>query len=387
MRLFNSIYEATEKKKTGADKKSEKKSEKTAPVKPVDPNKLVPKSPTEDINPGNSAELGVSNHRTPIENIVIGVNNLFASHLGIVAAVGEDGVSLKLNSSKFVSKEAVTGVLMNPEIYRGISLYEFVKSQGLDGLKIIPYGMYFVVYFYPKDVNTAMSPADIPQPQPELTKEGLEEVEMFTILEDNDDDDDDDDNGEEMDMSDEFHKNVIKIITQKDKIQAAKDLQDLIAGRLDLPNDFYFAGVKAKNGDESIALRWRYTHQRPKGQSAQITKSLINIFGLGDDGIWVNDFVRDSIVKLPDDVEKLVKNILSMLDAEKTDNPAVYKLSKDVKKNNNESDKKTDDDDKKKDNDDDLLGGSSDDEHKPGHTDSEGDNKLEDDDSHGDLLG
>ena len=43
---------------------------------------------TADVNPGNSLmRTGVSNHITPIGNIVTNVKNLFATRLGVVASV------------------------------------------------------------------------------------------------------------------------------------------------------------------------------------------------------------------------------------------------------------------------------------------------------------
>ena len=67
---------------------------------------------TADVQPGNAySNTGVTNHLTPVGNIVTQIRNLFSPLTGIVASVGEDGFSVKLNSSKFISKDEVSKVL------------------------------------------------------------------------------------------------------------------------------------------------------------------------------------------------------------------------------------------------------------------------------------
>ena len=68
---------------------------------------------TSDVNPGNAMSLGVTNHLTPINNIVTNVRNFFGAQLGIIVCVAEDGVSLKMHSSRFVNKEEVNKILCN----------------------------------------------------------------------------------------------------------------------------------------------------------------------------------------------------------------------------------------------------------------------------------
>ena len=88
----------------------------------------------------------------------------------------------------------------------------------------------------------------------------------------------------------------------------------------------------------------------------------MHIFGKGDEGIWVQDFAKDSIVELPEEVKKLIESVLDMLEAKETDDPAIFKLDgkrkerkedeedKDKDKDDKDSDK-DEDKDKKKDND------------------------------------
>lgn len=311
---------------------------------------------TSDCNPGNSMALGVTNHYTPIENILLNVKNLFCGMLGIVASIAEDGVSIKLHSTRFRDKKDVENAL-NSVLYNSQSLYSYITQQGLNVCKCISVGQYCVVYFSPGDMQSI---ANAPEeeikkqinkeldclnnvPCTEMLEFNISESEMYTLFESEDD----------TELANVRKENIQKIITAKDKIKAAKELGIIVAQSMSLPTDFYFSGVKSADGDESIALRWKYIKRRPHGKSSEITKSLLNIFGIGDNAIWVGDFDKDSMFKLPDDVKKLIENILDILDAEKTSDPCVYKITeveeskKDkAEKDKEEKDKKAEEDDK-----------------------------------------
>ena len=90
----------------------------------------------------------------------------------------------------------------------------------------------------------------------------------------------------------------IEIINSKDKVKAAKQLELLVAQEMELPREYYFAGVKSKDGDESIALRWKYVKKRPHNKSSEVTRSLMNIFDMSKEGIWIQDYVKDSLVMI-----------------------------------------------------------------------------------------
>ena len=135
---------------------------------------------TSDVNPGNSLAIGVSNHYTPVQNIVTNIKNLFSMIIPIVASVAEDGVSVKLNSSKFVSKSEITKLLNQP-IYQSQSLKTFISQQGLDLIKMINLGQYWVVYFSPSDVKQAMPGLEANPSAMPVKEQFLEEVEMDSI--------------------------------------------------------------------------------------------------------------------------------------------------------------------------------------------------------------
>ena len=306
---------------------------------------------TSDVNPGNLySNTGVMNHLTPVGNIVTQVRNLFTPLTGIVASVGEDGFSVKLNSSKFTTKEEVNSVLYDTTIMRGTTLASYITSQGLEHMKIIPIGQFFVVYFCPSDIKGAV-PGQEPEPSKfpctEMQQYDIEEVEMVSLNENFDDslvvESDDDE-----EMEDLTHKKVVELITSKDKVKAAKQFELLITQEIELPRDYYFAGVKSKDGDESIALRWKYTKKRPHGKTTEMTRSLMNIFDTSKEGIWVQDFDKDSYFNLPEEVKKLIENILDFIGAKKTNNPSVWSLEdvKDEDEEGKDKDEKDENDSK-----------------------------------------
>jgi len=293
---------------------------------------------TSDVNQGNSLSLGVSNHYTPVQNIVTNVRNLFSIIVPVVASVAEDGVSVKLNSSKFVNKEEINKLLYQP-VYQSQSLYSFIASQGLDLVKMVNLGMYFVVYFCPRDIKQAAPGLEANPASAPVKEQFQEEVEMFNFIKESEDDEE---------LKDLTKEKLKEILDMKDKVKAAKQMELLISSEVELPREYYFAGVKDKQGNESIALRWKYTVKRPKGMSAEITRSLINIYGVDKDGVWVGDFDEDSMFQLPDEVKKLIETVLDYIGAEKTDDPCVYDLSGENKKD--KEDKEDKDDEETKDN-------------------------------------
>lgn len=334
---------------------------------------------TADKNPGNSLSCGISNHYTPVENIVTNIKNLFCAMLGVVAAVGEDGVSVKLHSTQFTSEKNVYDRLYNI-MYNSQSLYSYITQQGLTACKLVNVGQYFVVYFSPVDLANATAANDAAAkelakccdgcaPCSEMLDMNIEEAELSTINESNDED--------EEELEKIRAKEVTTVLKMKDKVKAAKELGIMVSQQISLPSEYYFSGVKSKDGDESIALRWKYIKRRPHGKSTELTKSLLNIFGVGKEAVWVGDFDKDSMFELPEEVKKLIENILEFIGAEKTSDPCVYKIDsedekkeekdkkeKEEKEKKAEEDDKTEDDKSRGDDSDDLLGDDSKDDKK-----------------------
>ena len=307
-------------------------------------SELLESCATADVNQGNALGLGVTNHLTPVNNIVTNVRNLFPNTY-IVVSGGEDGVSVKLNSSRFVSKEEVNKYIYEP-VWQNNSIASYIMAQGLDAMKIINLGSYYVVYFYPSDIKFA-EPGKEPKKEEvkkaPVKEQFIEEAELETLITEDDDEE----------LKDLTKEKLTEIINMKDKVKAAKQLELLVGQEMELPREYYFAGVKDKQGNESIALRWKYTIKRPKGMTSEITKSLINIYDLSEEGIWVGDFDEESMFQLPDEVKTLIENILDFLGASETDDPCVWSLAgKKEEDDKKEDDKKEDDnkeDDKKED--------------------------------------
>lgn len=291
---------------------------------------------TSDVNPGNGIGLGVTNHLTPVQNIVTNLRNLFTPINGVVATIAEDGFSVKLHSSKFINKEETEKFLFAP-VYQNQSLYSYIVAQGLDNMKMINLGQYIVVYFGPKDIKAA-NPGEEPNTCSIACQEMLEmnitEAEIMTINESDDD--------EELEQV--AKANLRAIIASQDKVKAAKQFAILVGQQITLPQDYYFAGVKSQDGDESIALRWKYIKRKPHNKSVEITHSLMNIFGDGEDAIWIGDFDNNAKFLLPEDVKELIESILELLGATKTDDPCVYKITDEIV-NTNSDDKKDDSND------------------------------------------
>lgn len=301
---------------------------------------------TADVNQGNALlNTGVSNHLTPVGNIVTNIKNLFCAHLGVVACIAEDGVSIKLNSSHFVDKKSIQSVLYNYEIMPGTCLAQYIMSQGLDLVKTVDVGQFYVVYFCPKDIAVAQPGVEPSQANLPCKEQYEFEAEMINIIKE----------GEDEEIADITKKKLSEIISSKDKVKAAKQLELLVAQEIELPREYYFAGVKDTAGNESIALRWKYTKRAGKNQSTQITKSLINIYDESKDGVFVADFDKDSMFQLPEEVKKLIENIIEFLGASKTNDPCVFSLTGEGdKKEEDKPEEKTDDkssDDKGNDND------------------------------------
>jgi hypothetical protein len=299
------------------------------------------KCDTADINQGNAlSNTGVSNHLTPIGNIVTNVKNLFATRLSVVASVAEDGVSIKLNSSYFTDPKEINKILYNYEIMRGTCLATYIMSQGLDLIKTINLGQFYVVYFCPSDIKTAMPAVEPEQanlPCKEMLDYNLDEAEMIILKED-----------AEEELADITKEKLSEILKMDDKVKAAKQLELLVMQDVDLPREYYFAGVKDKQGNESIALRWKYTRSGGKGQTVEVTKSLINIYDDGENGVWVSDFAEDALVELPEDVKKLIETVLEFIGANEANSKGTYTIggerkSKDDDKDDDKSDDKDED--------------------------------------------
>ena len=217
-----------------------------------------------DSNPGNTLNcLGVSNHYTPINNILIAIRNLICYRLGIIAEPGEDEVSIKLHSSRFTDDESIKAMLYD-KIDRFTSLDSYIKSQGLTKRTIVDLGAYKVVYYSPEDIKQAENPevmAQVPDVDMEPTTECLENIK--TILEEQDSD----------------KVDWIDILSNEDKNVAAALFYDKIKNKIDLPENYYYVkATKDANGNTCVAIRKKYEFRKPFDENIEKVKSIINIY-------------------------------------------------------------------------------------------------------------
>ena len=337
------------------------------------------------VTPGNSLNNGVTNHYTPVQNILTNIKNLFCQLLGVYAEIAEDGFSIKLSSVQFTSEQKTSEILhramYNDVFSYGTSTLEgYIMSQGLRKVTMINLGSYYVVYFSPEDIKAAQPPISMETnakgysyegeysgeccPSPCEMKESLyDEFELSYLKEDdqnssNDNSDDQNSNDDSSNNKDnnidnssndnskkESDDQISEILNNKDKVKAAKQLEILISQKINFPREFYFTAIKFKNEDEAIALRWKYDKKLPTGKSTENIRSIMHIFGTGENAIWVQDYAKDSIVELPKEIKTLIDNVLKILGAESTNDPSIFNLG-----SGNSDDKNSDDQNNKDDN-------------------------------------
>lgn len=269
----------------------------------------------EGIEQNQLSGVGVSNHYTPIDNIIINVRNLYGSLLGILVEKGEDGVSIKLKSSQFTSKQIMENILFRN--LNGTSLYNYIQMQGLSGMKAIYTGQEYVAWFYPTDIMQAGS--ETMAACPEMGKTCCHESEMFNFAPMNE---------SEEELEDKSHEELVEIIDGKDKIKAAQQFAEILNKRLSLPNDIYVKATKDSDGNESIALRYKYEKPRPFGKKQEMIVSLMNIYHSGHDAIWVDAFLNKEV--WDDDIITLIQSILEIIGATETKDPCIWEIDTEV---------------------------------------------------------
>lgn len=261
-----------------------------------------------DSNPGNSLDcLGVSNHYTPINNILIAIRNLICYRLGVIAEVGEDGVSIKLHSSKFTDEASINAILYD-KIDRFTSLDSYIKMQGLTKRTIVDLGSYKVVYYSPEDIKQAENPevmAQVPDVDIEPTTECLETIKA--IIEEQEDNND---------------TNWIEILDNEDKNVAAALFYDKIKNKIDLPKNYYVKATKDVNDNKCVAIRKKYEFRKPFDEKTEKIKSIINIYS--PDNIWVSGY--QDCITLSDTDSNIIEKVLNLLNAQKTDDNCKFTL-------------------------------------------------------------
>jgi hypothetical protein len=260
-------------------------------------------------NPGNGLNRGLSNHYTPIDNIISNVRNLFGSLLGLVVRKGEDGTSLKIQSSNFTTPEVTSSILFNSTFDGRTYLHSYIIQQGLTGFNIVNIGNYCIVYYFAENVAKDVAECK------EIREYNLLDCEMETVIkEDN----------QEVELEDKTKEELAEIINNNNKVKAAADFADKLSSVVTLPEDMYIKATKDVDGHESISLRYKTTKRRPFGGKVDNVVSLMNIYCTGTDAVWVDAYLNKE--QYNDDILNVIDSVLQFIGAEKTDDEAVWTI-------------------------------------------------------------
>ena len=281
-------------------------------------------------NPGNSLAQGLTNHYTPVDNIIMNVRNIFGALLGLVVSKGEDGVSLKIQSSSFTDEDTTRNILYNSSFDGRTFLANYIMQQGLTGLKIICLGNSCIAYFCPQDIAADLTIATACK---EMKEGKLLECEMTGVIKE--------DFGEE-ELEDKTREELSAIINDSNKIKAAKEFQDKLASVVTLPEDMYIKATKDVEGHESIAIRYKTERRRPFGGKAENIISLMNIYSTGKDAIWVDAFMNKDMYS--QDIINTLEAILQFIGAEATDDECIFIIPDGKDEEVNVEDEKPEDD-------------------------------------------
>lgn len=280
---------------------------------------------------GAQQPIGLSNHYTPVENIITNVKNLYAIRLGFtVEKFGNYGIVLR--SNLFLTDSDVYSILYADLYQPGTSsVCTYVYNQGLTKMQVLEEGDYKIVIFEPTDIaEPAKVPTVVPSPQTNTFEESKEEYEVesqYLLKEDqygnvqmqNTIGD------QEIDI---LQKNDLRqLLGGDDKVKAAKAFATAVSQNMKLPENYYIKAVRDEDGNESVALRYRYEKRRPFGKTQTITKTLMNIYGLGDDGIWVDGY--DDKASVPEEMRGIIDDMLNFIGVRRTGDNCSFTIAQD----------------------------------------------------------
>lgn len=280
---------------------------------------------------GARQPIGLSNHYTPVENIITNVKNLYASRLGFtVEKFGNYGIVLR--SNLFLTDSDVYSILYADLYQPGTSsVCDYIYNQGLTKMQVLQEGDYKIVTFEPTDIaEPAKVPAEAETKEAntfEEAKKEYEVVKQYLLKEDqygniqmqNTIGD------QEIDI---LQKNDLRqLLGGDDKVKAAKAFATAVSQNMKLPENYYIKAVRDEDGNESVALRYRYEKRRPFGKTQTITKTLMNIYGLGDDGIWVDGY--DDKASVPEEMRGIIDGMLNFIGVRRTGDNCSFTIAQD----------------------------------------------------------
>ena len=244
------------------------------------------------VTSGIGMTQGVMNHYTPIDNIIINTRNIFGALLGLVVSKGEDGISLKIQSSSFTNPEVTRNILYNSTFDGHTYLYTYIMNQGLRGLKILDLGSTCIAYFFPNDLAEDPCSNDACCGCKEMKESRIIECELATIEESSVNED------QEVELEDRTKEELAEIINNNNKVKGAADFVNKMANVITLPENMYIKATKQIDGHESISLRYKTVKRRPFGGKMDSVTSLINIYCTGANAVWVDAFLNKGLYSL-----------------------------------------------------------------------------------------
>ena len=270
------------------------------------------------VTSGIGMTQGVMNHYTPIDNIIINTRNIFGALLGLVVSKGEDGISLKIQSSSFTNPEVTRNILYNSTFDGHTYLYTYIINQGLRGLKILDLGSTCIAYFFPNDLAEDLCSKDAGCGCREMKESRIIECELATIEESSVNED------QEVELEDRTKEELAEIINNNNKVKGAADFVNKMANVITLPENMYIKATKDIDGHESISLRYKTVKRRPFGGKMDSVTSLMNIYCTGANAVWVDAFLNKGLYD--DDVINVINSILQFIGAEETSDEAVWNI-------------------------------------------------------------
>lgn len=282
--------------------------------------------------------IGVTNHLTPVNNIITNINNLFAAELSVVAYPGADNVSVVCTSSFFYDKDTTYKQIYLPIWNDKTSLADYVSQQGLNNIKVIPTGngQECYVIFCPSDMpqlgyngcnGTNYNDACCSKEPACESRDVYGDVE-YTQFTFEDGPEDPNMNGlknygfGDQEIESIQKKDIREILGSKDKVKAAKAFAEILSRNMKLPENYYIKAVRDEDGNESVALRYRYEKRKPFGKTVTLTKTIVNIYNNEENGIWVDDAEN-----LPEEMKGVVDDMLNFVGVRRTGDANTFSIS------------------------------------------------------------
>lgn len=279
-------------------------------------------------NPGNGGNL--SNMYTPLDNIVTNVRNYFAHTFGFTVERGPQ-TSIVVRCHRWTSREIAEAEIFTSEVC-GINLIQYITQQGLNQFELVlDYGLVSLIAFTTEVKDGTKDAVKDLIPAPDNMQE--HEIEWYRNSEIKE-------GFDEEELHDDTPEKIRAALTAQNKVKGAEEFADIVGSSISLPPDYYFKAVRDNEGNESIALRYKYERRRPFGKKAEYSTSIMNIYGGGPEAVWIGGF--EDMDSMPEDQKTLIDNILELIGAKKTSDPCVYSLEDD-EDNENEDDNKDDD--------------------------------------------